>query len=101
MSEPVKTPEQIAAEIVNQFSWSSNVMRDGRLIGEQYVVAEAIAAAIRADRDRCADIPEGRARVLVCGRRRTNQIDRHTAYVLKDVADEIRGAPTVSARTEG
>lgn len=45
-----KTPEQIAAEIVNQFAWSSNVMRDGRLVGEQVGVAEAIAGAIKADR---------------------------------------------------
>jgi hypothetical protein len=100
MSEPVKTPEQIAAGIVNQISWSSNVMRNGRLIGEQHVVAEAVAAAIRAERDRCADIPEKRAQVLICGRRRVSQVDQHTAYILKSVADEIRGADHRSPQQE-
>lgn len=43
-------PEDIAADIVNRFSWSSNVLWNGQLVGEQYVVALAIADAIRAER---------------------------------------------------
>lgn len=46
----VRTPEQIAADIVGRFSWSSNVMIDGQLVGQQYAVALAIADAIRAER---------------------------------------------------
>ncbi len=46
----MKTPEQIANEIVDQLSFSSNRMVNGRLIGEQYFAARAIAEAIRADR---------------------------------------------------
>lgn len=46
----MQTPQQIAEHIVDDFSWSSNVMRDGRLIGQQHVVADAIAEAIKKDR---------------------------------------------------
>ena len=49
----MKSPEQIAEEIVGGFSWTSNVMRNGRAVGQQYVVAEAIADVIQAERDRC------------------------------------------------
>jgi hypothetical protein len=96
----MKTPEQIAQEIVDQFSWSTNVSRGGRLIGQQYVVAEAIAAAIQAERDRCADVPAQRADNLTAGRRRVSQVDMHTAYILKSVADEIRGAHHRSPQQE-
>ena len=48
----MKKPMQLALEIVDQFSWSSNVSRDGKLVGQQYVVAEAIAAAIEKERAR-------------------------------------------------
>lgn len=48
----MKSPEQIAAEIVNRFSWGSNVVHEGRLVGQQHVVALAIAEAIRAERRR-------------------------------------------------
>lgn len=46
----MRSPEEIAQEIVNKFSWSSNRMLNGRLVGEQYFVAQAIADAIKADR---------------------------------------------------
>ena len=46
----MKTPEEIAAEIVNQFAWTSNVMVDGRLMSQQHAVKLAIAEAIREDR---------------------------------------------------
>jgi hypothetical protein len=50
----MKTPEQIALEIVNDLSFSSNRMVNGRLIGEQYFAAEAIAQAIKVDRAQMA-----------------------------------------------
>lgn len=50
-----RTPEDIAIDIVSRFSWSSNVMWQGRLVGVQYVVAQAIADAIRAERAVRAD----------------------------------------------
>ena len=40
--------------------------------------------------DEAAELCEDAARRLICGRRRTNQIDRHTAYVLANVAKRIR-----------
>jgi hypothetical protein len=52
-----KTPEQIAAEIVNGLSFTSNRLLDGRLVGEQYFAAQAIVSAIRAERERLQ--PEG------------------------------------------
>lgn len=52
MSDPVQTPQQIAAEIVDRFSWGSNVVHEGRLVGQQYVVAIAIAEAIKLERMR-------------------------------------------------
>jgi hypothetical protein len=50
----MKTPEQIAAEVVDQLSFSTNRMMNGRLVGEQYFAAEAIAQAIKVDRARMA-----------------------------------------------
>lgn len=46
----MKTPDQIAAEVVNDLSFSSNRMVNGRLIGEQYFAAQAIADAVRNER---------------------------------------------------
>jgi hypothetical protein len=46
----MKTPDQIAAEVVNGLSFSSNRMVNGRLIGEQYFAAQAVADAVRAER---------------------------------------------------
>lgn len=48
----MKTPEQVATEIVNRFSWGSNVSCQGRLVGQQHVVGIAIAEAIAAERAR-------------------------------------------------
>lgn len=39
-----------AREIVDRFFWTSNVMRNGRLVGQQYIVAEAVAEALDAAR---------------------------------------------------
>lgn len=46
----MKTPTQIAEQIVGELSFSSNRMLDGRLVGEQYFAAEAIKAAIETER---------------------------------------------------
>ena len=90
----MKTPKEIADEIVDQFSWSANVMRNGKLIGLQYIVADTIARAIETDRrstlDRAAELLHNRARALVC-KRRTNQCDRHTSEVLARARDDVRG----------
>lgn len=47
-----KTPEQIASEIIEGLSFSSNRMLNGRFFGEQHFAAQAIATAIRAERKR-------------------------------------------------
>lgn len=47
----MKTPEQIAADIIGRFAWHTNVVGPGGcLIGQQHAVAEAIADAIRTER---------------------------------------------------
>lgn len=46
----MKTPDQIAADVVEGLSFSSNRMVNGRLIGEQYFAAQAVADAVRAER---------------------------------------------------
>lgn len=65
----MKTTKEIAVEIVDRRSWSSNVLRDGRLVGLQYVVAEDIATAIRtaiaAEREACAKVAEELAKAPV------------------------------------
>ena len=40
--------------------------------------------------EEAAEVCDRAARSLICGKRRTNQVDRHTAYVLADVAKKIR-----------
>lgn len=39
--------------------------------------------------DRAAELLHARARVLICGRKRTNQVDRHTSEVLCRARDDI------------
>jgi len=46
MTAPLAVDKETANEIVNLFAWGSNVMRDGRLINQRDVVAEAIAQAL-------------------------------------------------------
>ncbi len=55
------------------------------------IINRKIADAVRAERERCALIPEAAARALISGRRRTNQVDRHTADVLMRMGTKIRG----------
>jgi hypothetical protein len=44
-------PWHIAMEIVCHFSWDTNVVHEGRLVGQQHVVALAIRDAIQAERE--------------------------------------------------
>jgi hypothetical protein len=46
----VSSPDAIAADIVNGLCFSSNRMRNGRLVGEQHFAYEAIQAALAAER---------------------------------------------------
>jgi hypothetical protein len=52
----MKTPEQIANEVVADLCFSTNRMLNGRLVGEQYFAAQAIARAIAEERARYATI---------------------------------------------
>src|ERR1044071_608586 len=61
MTDAIKSPELIASEIVNRFPWTSNVRHKGMLVSQQVAVAEAIAAAIEADRAALAAAQAGDA----------------------------------------
>ena len=50
-AQPPKAPARNAKDIVDQFGWPSNVMLRGKLVGQQYAVAELIAEAIDAERN--------------------------------------------------
>lgn len=85
----MKTPDQIAAEVVNGLSFSSNRMVNGRLIGEQYFAAQAVADAVRAER---AEIQRLRAALFAI---QCQQLDyatdkRRTAKTLRERAWETR-----------
>lgn len=82
------TPQQIAAEIVNGLSFSSNRMVGGRLVGEQHFAYEAIAKAIQDERDRCAMIANNMAHILIA-KRVTNRFDRHASEHLCRCRDKI------------
>jgi hypothetical protein len=56
------------------------------------LLVRSFEIAIMAERERCAGVPEQVAKALICGRRRTNQVDRHTADVLMRMATKIREA---------
>lgn len=86
----MKTPEQVADEIIGRFPWHSNVIEGGCLVGQQVPVARAIAEAIAAERERCAEIAHNMARAHLC-KRRTNKLDRHAADQLVECRDKIRG----------
>jgi len=85
-------PSKAAMDIVDRFSWSSNVMRDGRLIGQQYVVAEAIDEALSA---KDAEIERLRAEAAVIGRQRRRLLSAGRK-VLKHLLARIDSAPTTA-----
>lgn len=103
-----ETNEQIAWRIVDQFSWSSNVMRDGRLIGQQHLVAEAIKLALdakdaEADGGEWRQIPDyPRYEVSSLGYvRRRSEGHRLTAGPLLKPHRKQRGHLTVSVYRDG
>jgi hypothetical protein len=86
------TPDQIARQIVDGFSWTSNLMRDGRLIGQQFVVAEAIAEAIR--KDRASVREQERARVFdECAKIAADEVAEHNRLFAK-IDDDPATTPT-------
>lgn len=54
----MKMPSSAAMEIVGKFGWSSNVMRDGRLISQEYVVAEEIDCVLAAKDARISELED-------------------------------------------
>ena len=65
------------------------LMSEGRR-GHYETLFKIVREEVEAERERCAKVLEGAAGVLICGRRRTNQVDRHTADVLMNNAEKIR-----------
>lgn len=94
----MKTPEAWAREVVDQFAWSRNVILDGKLVGQQYAVARAIADAIRgaqsAERHRCAAIAKVEAdeqhRLYVYHHKRKNQSSMGRRAAAARVAEVIK-----------
>lgn len=84
----MKMPSETAMKLVGQFSWGSNVIRDGKMIGQQYIVAEAIDQAIAAERAGCAEIAHVMARAIN-SKSRKNKMDRHTIEHLVRCRDKI------------
>jgi hypothetical protein len=85
----MKTPEEIANEVVDQLSFSSNRMVNGRLIGEQYFAAQYVADAVRAER---AEIQRLRDELFLI---QCKQLDyasdkRRTAKTLRQCAMDTR-----------
>ena len=58
---------------------------------ERIAAVERFAALVRADeREQCAKVCDDAAIKLFCGKSRVNQVDRHTAEVLRSKAATIR-----------
>lgn len=87
----MKMPSETALAVVEQFSWSSNVSLDGKLVGQQFAVAMAIDKALAAERERCAMIAQNLAHGLIA-KSRTNKTDRHASAQLIRCRDKIRAA---------
>lgn len=66
---------------------------------EAMIRADLIADGRAQGLEEAAEILHAHARSLICGKRRTNQVDRHTAEVLCRARDEIR-ARTVPLRRD-
>lgn len=90
--------KHIAAGIVNQFGWSSNVMVGGKLVGQQYVVAEAIRAAIELDREITVAVLENIRRDVLALRRKSDsgkrlqQIEAVASQVAELIASTTGGS---------
>jgi hypothetical protein len=58
---------------------------------ERIAAVERFATLVRADeREQCAKVCDDAAIKLFCGKSRVNQVDRHTAEVLRSKAATIR-----------
>lgn len=68
----MKTPEQIALEVTERLSFSSNRMLHGRLVGEQYFAAQAIADALRQERSEIKRLRDALFKI------QSDQLDRGT-----------------------
>ena len=55
----------------------------------------AAELAVAEEREKNADLLHSHARRLVCGKRRTNQVDRHVADVLTRLSQTIRAGKEV------
>lgn len=90
MSE-LLTAKRLAYRIVDPFSWSTNVSVNGRLVGQQYTVAEKIEEAITADRELIAAKIENFRRDLYGLRRRSDSLRRQTQLdtLAQNIADFI------------
>jgi hypothetical protein len=57
----------------------------------------AAELAVAEEREKNADLLHSHARRLVCGKRRTNQVDRHVADVLTRLSQTIRAGKEVGS----
>lgn len=55
------------------------------------IIYQELKKAVQAEREECAAMLDDAAVKLYCGKARINQVDAHTASVLRDMATKIRG----------
>jgi hypothetical protein len=95
----MKSPEDVAAEVVNGLSFSSNRMVNGRLIGEHYFAAQAVADAIRAERVETQRLRDALFLIqcqqldYATDKRRTAKTLRQLAWETRDRIIEILSGP--------
>lgn len=87
-SAKLPNPSGTAMAVVAQFSWGTNVSRGGHLLGQQYVVAEAIDGALSNERNECAAIVQRAINVLF-SKRWMNKLDRFAVEELVACRNKI------------
>lgn len=87
----MKTPRQIAVDIVNRFPWTTNMVHEGRLVGQQCLVAMEIADAITREREEI-----DRLRALL-HKVQCDELDRATNKRLSAVGHRRRSMVTRNA----
>lgn len=85
----MKSPDQIACDVVDKLSFSSNRMVNGRLIGEQYFAAQAIADAVRQERAEIQHLREALFSIQ-CAQLNYGSDARRSAKTLRKRAMETR-----------
>jgi hypothetical protein len=88
---------QRAVRLLDEFGWSSNVSRDGRLMSKMYVVAEAVADAFAADR-RAAEARADAAEEVVKALRATAAAEARGAERMREEAARVLDAEQAFAR---